>query len=75
MEDWGRNMYKQYLLKGRKLIGDDSYDPETWQDIEYYFDTEKEMIEFVKKRSDFSFKVEAVFKIEKLSNNIFAEEI
>lgn len=65
-------MYKKYLLRCRELTGDDSYDPECWESRKYYFDTEEEMVEFVKKQLDFLFKVEAAFKLDKLDNDIFA---
>lgn len=64
-------MYKKYLLLCSELAGDDSYDPECWDSRKYYFDTEEEMVEFVKKQLDFLFKVEAAFKMDKLDNIIF----
>ena len=65
-------MYKKYLLLCSELTGDDSYDPKCWESRKYYFDTEEEMVEFVKKQLDFLFKVEAAFKLDKLDNDIFA---
>ena len=65
-------MYKKYLLLCSELTGDDSYDPKCWESRKYYFDTEEEMDEFVKKQLDFLFKVEAAFKLDKLDNDIFA---
>lgn len=65
-------MYKKYLLLCSELTGDDSYDSECWDSRKYYFDTEEEMVDFAKKKSDSSFKVEAAFKLDKLDNNIFA---
>ena len=59
-------MYKNYLLKCDELITG------VWHHREYYFDTEEEMVEFAKKESSSSFKVEAAFKVDKLDNNIFA---
>lgn len=59
-------MYKKYLLKCDELITG------IWHHREYYFDTEEEMVDFAKKKSGFSFKVEAAFKLDKLDNNIFA---
>ena len=64
--------YKEYLLRCQELLGDDSYDPECWEPKEYYFDTEEEMIEFVKQKSKWNFRIEVAFKLNKLSNNIFA---
>ena len=60
------NMYKSYLLKCDELITG------IWHRREYYFDTEEEMVDFAKKESGSSFKVEAAFKLDKLDNNIFA---
>lgn len=65
-------IYKEYLLRCQELLGDDSYDPEHWESKEYYFDTEEEMIEFVKQKSKWNFRIEVAFKLNKLSNNIFA---
>lgn len=65
-------MYKKYLLRCSELTGDDSYDPDCLESRKYYFDTEEEMVEFVKKQLDFLFKVEAAFKLDKLDNDIFA---
>ena len=65
-------IYKEYLLRCQELLGDDSYDPGCWESKEYYFDTEEEMIEFVKQKSKWNFRIEVAFKLNKLSNNIFA---
>lgn len=65
-------IYKEYLLRCQELFGNDSYDPECWESKEYYFDTEEEMIEFVKQKSKWNFRIEVAFKLNKLSNNIFA---
>lgn len=66
-------MYKSYLLKRSEFVDYEttSDDPSGWSDKEYYFDTEEEMVEFVKSHLDFAFKVEAAFKLEQLNNNIF----
>lgn len=65
-------IYKEYLLRCQELLGDDSYDPGCWESKEYYFDTEEEMIEFVKQKSKWNFRIEVAFKLNKLSNNISA---
>lgn len=65
--------YKKYMLECEEYVdrGTDSTDPEAWKPYTYYFDTEKEMIDFVKDKWGFLFKVVAAFKMDKLSNNIF----
>ena len=67
----GTEIYKEYLLRCQELLGNDSYDPGCWESKEYYFDTEEEMIEFVKQKFKWNFKIEVAFKLNKLSNNIF----
>ena len=64
-------MYKKYLLKCEEFVGIDIQDTDSWESKEYYFDTEKEMIDFVKNKWSFSIKIEAAFKMEKLDNDIF----
>lgn len=59
-------MYKNYILKCEELVVGE------WHSGEYYFDTEEEMVKFVKGKCDSSFKVESAFKLDKLDNNIFA---
>ncbi len=54
------------MLKCEKLVVG------VWHSEEYYFDTEEEMVKFVKEKSGSLFKVESAFKLDKLDNNIFA---
>lgn len=65
--------YKKYMLECEEYVdrGTDSTDPDAWEQRTYYFDTEKEMVDFVKSKWDFLFKIMAAFKLDKLSNNIF----
>ena len=66
-------MYKKYMLKCSEFTSyvTTSDDPSGWNEKDYYFDTEEEMIDFVKSHLDFAFRVEAAFKLEQLSNDIF----
>jgi hypothetical protein len=66
-------MYKQYLLKTSEFVSFETTcdDLSAWEDREYYFYTEEDMIAFVKSQLDPYFKVKAAFKIEKINNNIF----
>ena len=54
------------MLKCEKLVVG------VWHSEKYYFDTEEEMVKFVKGKSGSLFKVESAFKLDKLDNNIFA---
>ena len=63
-------MYKQYLLECMEYQNGDSEDPDSWCYMKYYFDTEKEMIGFVKSHCN-CLRNKAAFKLEKLSNDIF----
>ena len=59
-------MYKKYLLQCEEFTG------EHWEHKEYYFETENEMVSFAKICRSELFKIESAFKLDKLSNNIFA---
>ena len=62
-------MYKKYMLKCE--VRNQYTNPE-WNNREFCFDTEEEMIEWVQNRmKENSVRVESAFKLEKLNNNIF----
>lgn len=54
-------MYKQYMLKFEGLNPLDAI----WEKGELYFDTEKEMREYIRSRGK-GIRVEAIFKLEKI---------
>ena len=66
-------MYKKYMLKCSEFTSyiTTSDDPSGWNEKDYYFNSEEEMVEFVKSHLDFAFRVEAAFRLEQLDNNIF----
>ena len=67
--------HKKYMLKCMIKI-DKLMD---WHDEQFFFDTEEEMIEFVKggykdlgvEEAESHIKIESAFKLEKLDNSIF----
>lgn len=70
--------YKKYMLKCMIKV-DKILD---WHDEQFFFDTEEEMIKFVKEgykelaleKSEIHIKIESAFKLEKLDSNIFVED-
>lgn len=70
--------YKKYMLKCMIKV-DKIMD---WHDEQFFFDTEEEMIKFVKEGykelgidgTESHIKIESAFKLEKLDNNIFVED-
>ena len=45
-----------------------------WKDTHYFFNTESEMINYVNNKREGYIEVESAFRLEKLSNDIFARE-
>ena len=70
--------YKKYMLKCMIKV-DKIMD---WHDEQFFFDTEEEMIRFVKEGykelgiegTESHIKIESAFKLEKLDSNIFVED-
>ena len=70
--------YKKYMLKCMIKV-DKIMD---WHEEQFFFDTEEEMIKFVKEGykelgmegTESHIKIESAFKLEKLDSNIFVED-
>lgn len=64
-------MYKEYMLICEIYddIGTDSEDPDAWNKMTLFFETEKDMIDFVK--THLFIRIHAAFKLDKFDNDIF----
>lgn len=69
-------MYKKYMLLCEVYDGSNglsSDDPDAWKEEELYFDTQEELVEYVKDEmvSSYLFKFVAAFRMEQLDSELF----
>lgn len=64
--------YKNYIVIGNEYNGlGESADPDSWDSVKYYFNTEDEVKDFIDRNPSFLFHLKAIYKVKELDINSF----